>query len=90
MKMSKKSPSSNVVLLVLGERVVGRFEPQTVEKEDGTVTRQALTQATSFIKRVLADKDHELHEAMSDGQVELMNHKIQRVEQRLEPTLSIG
>lgn len=86
-----KTPSTNVVLLILGDSVVGRFEPTPVEKEDGSVvTRQAMTQAKAVLQSAAADTEHELHDAVMSGELELVNSKLEAVSFGTKPALQIG
>ena len=86
-----KSPSTNVVLLVLGSQVLARFEPTTVEKDDGTtVTRQAMTQAKAVLNAAAEDSEHDLHEAVMSGNLEMANTKLSPIGFKAQPSLTIG
>ena len=86
-----KTPSTNVVLLILRSQVIARFEPNTVTKDDGTTaTQQALTQAKAALSAATTDPEHELHEAVMSGELEMANTKLSSVGYKAEPSLVIG
>ena len=89
---SSRKPASNVVLLLVSQSVVGRFEPR--ESDGGRLT-PAARRADRFLKEVAADETHELYASLMAGEVEVMNvPKPQRArfetETKVETVLTIS
>lgn len=65
MSKDRKTPS-NIVLLMVGESVVGRFEPTLTDEGK---TTPAMRLANKFLASVWENEEHELHEALVEGKV---------------------
>lgn len=74
--MARTRTVTNSVLILLGDKIVQRFEP--TEKEDGTVTA-AGTLAKQYLMQVFQDESHELHEALASKQLEMVNSQVETI-----------
>jgi hypothetical protein len=83
--MSTKSSASNSVLLLLGDRIVARFEAKETEGK----TTPAMTQAKAFLSAIMEDSQHELYAPLMAGELERVNSHVKAVALNSKPVLDL-